>query len=133
MLIGRTTERKLRCSTERPKCSNCGQRGLVCVYGQPRRRGPGKAPRGSRAKKKGDPAQESRVEEPQARLPFASVDFDPLLPAYSYPYPPHLRSELMGPVLAPAPLDTVSSPPRTASTGSPGTTRKRRRSSAGSE
>lgn len=37
--------RKLRCSGERPKCSNCGQRdGQQCVYADaPRRRGPGKA------------------------------------------------------------------------------------------
>lgn len=44
-------ERKLRCSNERPQCKNCEQRQRECLYGEPRRRGPGKAPRGSRPKK----------------------------------------------------------------------------------
>lgn len=41
--------RKLRCDGQRPTCRNCSQRKNVCVYApHARRRGPGKAPRGSR-------------------------------------------------------------------------------------
>jgi hypothetical protein len=44
--------RKLRCDGVRPTCSHCVMRGLMCAYAEfPKRRGPGKAPRGSRAKK----------------------------------------------------------------------------------
>ncbi|KAF8442835.1 hypothetical protein L210DRAFT_635691 [Boletus edulis BED1] len=46
--------RKLRCDGGRPRCSNCETRSLVCQYQEhPRRRGPGKAPKGSRGKKAG--------------------------------------------------------------------------------
>ncbi|KAJ3773212.1 hypothetical protein FB446DRAFT_13305 [Lentinula raphanica] len=45
--------RKLRCDGARPSCSNCETRdNQVCVYqSYPRRRGPGKAPKGQRKKK----------------------------------------------------------------------------------
>ncbi|KAI6042686.1 hypothetical protein EDC04DRAFT_2657841 [Pisolithus marmoratus] len=43
--------RKLRCDGTRPSCSNCATRSLECKYqDHPRRRGPGKAPKGSRKK-----------------------------------------------------------------------------------
>ncbi|KAF8558244.1 hypothetical protein OG21DRAFT_1405418, partial [Imleria badia] len=46
--------RKLRCDGGRPRCSNCETRSLACQYQEhPRRRGPGKAPKGSRGKKAG--------------------------------------------------------------------------------
>jgi len=48
--------RKLRCDGSKPSCSNCATRSLVCKYqDHPRRRGPGKAPKGSRegSKKRG--------------------------------------------------------------------------------
>ncbi|CCM03490.1 uncharacterized protein FIBRA_05624 [Fibroporia radiculosa] len=41
--------RKLRCDGQRPTCRHCMQRGFVCEYAdRPRRRGPGKAPKGSK-------------------------------------------------------------------------------------
>ncbi|KAG2153102.1 uncharacterized protein EDB93DRAFT_1102843 [Suillus bovinus] len=44
--------RKLRCDGTKPSCANCSTRTLKCVYkDHPRRRGPGKAPKGSRTKK----------------------------------------------------------------------------------
>ncbi|KAF8964399.1 hypothetical protein BDZ97DRAFT_905169 [Flammula alnicola] len=50
--------RKLRCNGARPTCSHCTARKLKCEYvSTPRRRGPGKAPRGSRPRK----ASASRV------------------------------------------------------------------------
>ncbi|KAG1833985.1 hypothetical protein DFJ58DRAFT_821890, partial [Suillus subalutaceus] len=46
------TGRKLRCDGTKPSCANCSTRTLECVYkDHPRRRGPGKAPKGSRTKK----------------------------------------------------------------------------------
>ncbi|KAG1715727.1 hypothetical protein ID866_1443 [Astraeus odoratus] len=43
--------RKLRCDGTKPSCSNCATRSLACKYqDHPRRRGPGKAPKGSREK-----------------------------------------------------------------------------------
>src|SRR5882762_3793311 len=86
--------RKLRCSTDRPRCSNCAQRDLVCTYGEPRRRGPGKAPRGSKTKKKkkGELSSTSSTEE-----------FQPVIPGYMYPFPPH------GTPLPPLPPPTTPS------------------------
>lgn len=44
--------RKLRCDGSKPSCSNCATRSLACKYqDHPRRRGPGKAPKGSRDKR----------------------------------------------------------------------------------
>lgn len=44
--------RKLRCDGGRPRCSNCETRSLTCKYQEhPRRRGPGKAPKGTRGRK----------------------------------------------------------------------------------
>ncbi|KAI0036460.1 hypothetical protein K488DRAFT_82078 [Vararia minispora EC-137] len=42
-------QRKLKCSGDRPTCKTCSRQKKRCEYAQaPRRRGPGKAPRGSR-------------------------------------------------------------------------------------
>ena len=44
--------RKLRCDGGRPRCSNCETRSLECKYQEhPRRRGPGKAPKGTRGRR----------------------------------------------------------------------------------
>ncbi|KAF7365168.1 hypothetical protein MVEN_00388300 [Mycena venus] len=45
--------RKLRCDGGTPKCANCLTRGMMCKYRpEPKRRGPGKAAKGSRGKKR---------------------------------------------------------------------------------
>jgi hypothetical protein len=45
-------ERKLRCNGEKPLCNNCTIRNFECVYALvQRRRGPGKAQKGSHSKK----------------------------------------------------------------------------------
>ncbi|KAJ6613293.1 hypothetical protein B0H10DRAFT_242810 [Mycena sp. CBHHK59/15] len=49
----RFTGRKLRCDGIKPTCCNCDSRGNECKYEPgPKRRGPGKAPKGTRAKKR---------------------------------------------------------------------------------
>lgn len=48
-LLKRWVGRKLRCDGSKPSCANCATRSLECKYqDHPRRRGPGKAPKGSR-------------------------------------------------------------------------------------
>ena len=43
-----TVARKLRCDGQKPSCANCRKRSHPCTYEQePKRRGPGKTPRGS--------------------------------------------------------------------------------------
>ena len=45
--------RKLKCDGEKPRCKNCFERRFECKYPTfQRRRGPGKAPKGSRARKR---------------------------------------------------------------------------------
>ncbi|KAJ6585028.1 hypothetical protein B0H19DRAFT_1107739 [Mycena capillaripes] len=45
--------RKLKCDGDKPTCSNCRTRRVTCLYRlQPKRRGPGKAAKGSRTKKR---------------------------------------------------------------------------------
>ncbi|KAH9042257.1 hypothetical protein EDB85DRAFT_2286038 [Lactarius pseudohatsudake] len=66
--------RKLGCSGDRPKCKACIKRKGECIYAvAPRRRGPGKAPRGSRKLAKG---QQS----------FPSSDF-----TFRVPFPPPIQ------------------------------------------
>ncbi|KAH9040420.1 hypothetical protein EDB85DRAFT_2272331 [Lactarius pseudohatsudake] len=66
--------RKLGCSGDRPKCKACVKRKGECIYAPaPRRRGPGKAPRGSRKLAKG---QQS----------FPSSDF-----TFRVPFPPPIQ------------------------------------------
>ncbi|KAF8272254.1 hypothetical protein EI94DRAFT_1697602 [Lactarius quietus] len=66
--------RKLGCSGDRPKCKACIKRKGECVYASaPRRRGPGKAPRGSR-----------KVAKDQQ--PFPSSDF-----TFRVPVPPPIQ------------------------------------------
>ncbi|KAH8989600.1 hypothetical protein EDB86DRAFT_2942038 [Lactarius hatsudake] len=71
----RFLQRKLGCSGDRPKCKACIKRKAECIYAPaPRRRGPGKAPRGSRKLAKG---QQS----------FPSSDF-----TFRVPFPPPIQS-----------------------------------------
>lgn len=88
------TGRKLRCDGSKPSCANCSTRTLKCVYeDHPRRRGPGKAPKGSRIKKsegKGRRKKGSQAEETSgqpARLPERHV-FEPpmMLPGHGHPH-----------------------------------------------
>ena len=66
--------RKLGCSGDRPKCKACVKRKGECTYAPaPRRRGPGKAPRGSRKLAKG-------------QQPFPSSDF-----TFRVPFPPPIQ------------------------------------------
>ncbi|RPD77876.1 hypothetical protein L226DRAFT_521379 [Lentinus tigrinus ALCF2SS1-7] len=47
-----TVARKLRCDGQKPSCANCTKRSHPCTYEQqPKRRGPGKTPRGSSRKR----------------------------------------------------------------------------------
>lgn len=51
--LKRLPGRKLKCDGNKPRCSNCYNRQEVCEYvDRPKRRGPGKAAKGSRAKKR---------------------------------------------------------------------------------
>ncbi|KAJ7789323.1 hypothetical protein B0H14DRAFT_2944933 [Mycena olivaceomarginata] len=51
--LKRLPGRKLKCDGNKPRCSNCYNRREVCEYvDRPKRRGPGKAAKGSRAKKR---------------------------------------------------------------------------------
>ncbi|KIK52070.1 hypothetical protein GYMLUDRAFT_373199 [Collybiopsis luxurians FD-317 M1] len=88
--------RKLRCDGTRPSCWNCRSReNQSCVYqSHPRRRGPGKAPKGQRRKKAADasvsdPEQRSRLSErygddfdmgPGMGQQLPSISFPPSLP-----------------------------------------------------
>ncbi|KDR82807.1 hypothetical protein GALMADRAFT_134361 [Galerina marginata CBS 339.88] len=58
--------RKLRCNGAKPSCYNCTVRKFECEYVPiQRRRGPGKAPKGSRSKK----AASSRADAPSSKNP----------------------------------------------------------------
>lgn len=85
-VISLPSGRKLGCSGERPKCKTCMKRRGECIYAPaPRRRGPGKAPRGSRKLAKGRGtgalARTQRSTPEDERLPFPSTAFD-------VPFPP---------------------------------------------
>ncbi|KAG0700140.1 hypothetical protein DFH29DRAFT_1056780 [Suillus ampliporus] len=64
--------RKLRCDGSKPSCANCSTRTLDCKYeDHPRRRGPGKAPKGSRNKKS---EAKSRKGRKNSRAATSEVD-----------------------------------------------------------
>ncbi|KAF8843294.1 hypothetical protein BDN67DRAFT_218233 [Paxillus ammoniavirescens] len=78
--------RKLRCDGSKPCCSNCATRSLACRYqDHPRRRGPGKAPKGSRSRKtetkgrKGNKAAKQAESETQSDMANSSAHFEPSL------------------------------------------------------
>ncbi|KAI0768984.1 hypothetical protein BD413DRAFT_628753 [Trametes elegans] len=49
--------RKLRCDGQKPSCANCTKRSHPCTYEQqPKRRGPGKTPRGSSSRRRKRPS-----------------------------------------------------------------------------
>ncbi|KAG1822738.1 uncharacterized protein BJ212DRAFT_1477152 [Suillus subaureus] len=95
--------RKLRCDGTKPSCANCSTRTLECIYkDHPRRRGPGKAPKGSRTKKSEGKGRKGRKssktatseidregsEQPSAAgLPDRHV-FEPpmMLPGHGHPH-----------------------------------------------
>ncbi|KAI9456157.1 hypothetical protein F5148DRAFT_379259 [Russula earlei] len=76
--------RKLGCSGDRPRCKTCNKRGGECQYVEtPRRRGPGRAPRGSRklAKAREASARTKRSTPEDGRPTFPGVSFEmPLSP-----------------------------------------------------
>ncbi|KAG1751133.1 hypothetical protein EDB19DRAFT_1903991 [Suillus lakei] len=95
--------RKLRCDGTKPSCANCSTRTLDCVYeDHPRRRGPGKAPKGSRTKKsegkgrkgkKSSKAGTSEVDREGSEQPLAAAlpdrhVFEPpmMLPGHGHPH-----------------------------------------------
>ncbi|KAH9065537.1 hypothetical protein EDB87DRAFT_1820109 [Lactarius vividus] len=77
--------RKLGCSGDRPKCKACIKRKEECIYAPaPRRRGPGKAPRGSRKLAKGQqsfPSSDSTFRVPFPPIQPSAVDSFELSPA----------------------------------------------------
>jgi hypothetical protein len=76
--------RKLRCSGQRPNCDACDQRKQECFYeaNAPRRRGPGKAPKGTRSKRR---ATKSKRAQSGAEFGSPEVfdDRDRLRPEYA--------------------------------------------------
>lgn len=89
--------RKLRCDGTRPSCWNCKSRDdQICVYqNHPRRRGPGKAPKGSRKKKSevgtsasNDGSQRYSTSEDDFDLPMQRQPQTQLPPMF--PHPPTL-------------------------------------------
>lgn len=70
----------MRCDGQRPTCRNCKQRSNPCIYVQEqKRRGPGKAPRGSRKSARG---RLRSKEPPQGQASNAS-QVQPLSPEHS--------------------------------------------------
>lgn len=98
--------RKLKCDGRHPACSNCSVRGRqsLCVYQlHPRRRGPGKAPRGQRKKKSIAASNRDNFSTSGSRASasneYSGDDFDPIgaelqqqqqLPPIVPYYPPFL-------------------------------------------
>jgi len=75
--------RKLRCNGDRPKCYNCGVRNFECEYVPiQRRRGPGKAPKGSRSKKvtSGHPGSSSKAATDRPSSMIAEQELEALAP-----------------------------------------------------
>lgn len=103
--------RKLRCSGDRPKCSNCGQReGLVCEYaGAPRRRGPGKANKGKSKVSKSQSHSSGSL--PGGHFPPVGGSFD------SDPFNPYRQSTTaLGLLETGSSISTATPPPHTPST-----------------
>ncbi|KAG2066482.1 hypothetical protein BDR04DRAFT_68947 [Suillus decipiens] len=92
------TGRKLRCDGTKPSCANCSTRTLKCVYkDHPRRRGPGKAPKGSKKSegkgRKGRKSSKAATSEEASEQPSAGGVpdrhvFDPplMLPGHGHPH-----------------------------------------------
>ncbi|KAL4264772.1 Zn(2)-C6 fungal-type domain-containing protein [Pleurotus pulmonarius] len=73
--------RKLRCDGGRPSCYNCTQRNKECAYeAQPRRRGPGRAPKGSKSRRlesgTASPSQKGDSPPPQTPISETTQQYD---------------------------------------------------------
>ncbi|KAF7422529.1 hypothetical protein PC9H_010685 [Pleurotus ostreatus] len=73
--------RKLRCDGGRPSCYNCTQRNKECFYeAQPRRRGPGRAPKGSKSRRlesgTASPSQKGDSPPPQTPISETTQQYD---------------------------------------------------------
>ena len=78
--------RKLRCNGEKPSCYNCTVRRFECEYVPvQRRRGPGKAPKGSRTKKGG--RTESRTRGSEQELDSLAPEVRPFMSVLSFTIP----------------------------------------------
>lgn len=87
-VICRLSGRKLGCSGDRPKCKTCLKQGRECLYeATARRRGPGKAPRGSRkvAKGRGAGSRTQRSTPEGGQSTFPGVGFEVPLPRIQVP------------------------------------------------
>jgi hypothetical protein len=88
-----TVGRKLRCDGNRPACWNCRSRDRECEYSPyPRRRGPGKAPKGTKAKKrskKSAASEESAQDTSEAPGQSGSSELIFHSETSTVPYPSH--------------------------------------------
>ncbi|OBZ71408.1 hypothetical protein A0H81_08438 [Grifola frondosa] len=140
-------QRKLRCNGKKPSCRNCDRRNTPCVYADgPKRRGPGKAPKGAKkslaareraeflARAPPPPVPGEPVPQQTAIFP-ARITFDPLLgeaPTAIQSVDPRLT------VSAPTGMDRMYLPPPGYSMETPegarrGRQRKRMRTQASAE
>lgn len=98
--------RKLRCNGAKPSCYNCTVRKFECEYVPiQRRRGPGKAPRGSRSKKA---STSGRVSDASLSTNAADRRPSPLAPA---DYPPDILVPELRPYTSGMSLDKFSFQP----------------------
>jgi hypothetical protein len=83
-LMAKRTGRKLRCNGAKPSCYNCAVRKFQCEYVPvQRRRGPGKAPKGSKSKKGG--RSESSTSLPPSDRTSSLIQQE----GFPTEYPPH--------------------------------------------
>lgn len=112
--------RKLRCDGQRPTCRNCFQRHNLCEYvNQPKRRGPGKAPRGRGSRKRarerlgsnGSPQGQAedpnalQVSSPEHSQSNVFVNQFTIASSESYTAAPSTSEALMGPGHGASPLE----------------------------
>ncbi|KAH8825358.1 hypothetical protein DL96DRAFT_1712355 [Flagelloscypha sp. PMI_526] len=90
---------KLRCDGSRPSCHNCATRGMRCEYVDVlKRRGPGKAPKGSRPKKRpSSTPQDERIERKHSASPTA-IPQEYSRPVFDIYRPPRSPPTMPGPV-----------------------------------
>ncbi|KAL4251225.1 hypothetical protein ABKN59_006286 [Abortiporus biennis] len=74
--------RKLKCNGITPTCQNCSRRSIACNYqSQPRRRGPGKAPKGSKKKKTQEQTGQNAGESEMPRSNMWNTAANPVVQA----------------------------------------------------
>ncbi|KAF9241117.1 hypothetical protein BU15DRAFT_73596 [Melanogaster broomeanus] len=89
--------RKLRCDGAKPCCSNCETRSLACKYqDHPRRRGPGKAPKGTRSKKT---ETKGRKGKGNARQADSETQLDNIAGSSSSHFEPAAEEDRPGPYM----------------------------------